>query len=42
VVYAAEIREMMLEPTTKMMVQGETRGGKGSRRRHRVRERDRL
>jgi hypothetical protein len=31
VVYADEIREMMLEPTRQNMVQGEARGGKGSR-----------
>jgi hypothetical protein len=31
VVYADEIREMMLEPTREKMVQGEARGGKGSR-----------
>ena len=30
-VYADEIREMMLEPTREKMVQGEERGGKGSR-----------
>jgi hypothetical protein len=31
VVYADEIREMMLEPARQNMVQGEARGGKGSR-----------
>ena len=31
VVYADEIREQMLEPTREKMVQGEARGGKGSR-----------
>ena len=31
VVYADEIREMMLEPARQSMVQGESRGGKGSR-----------
>jgi hypothetical protein len=31
VVYADEIREMMLEPTRERMVQGQERGGKGSR-----------
>jgi len=31
VVYADEIRELMLEPALQNMVQGEARGGKGSR-----------
>src|SRR5204863_7833193 len=31
VVYADEIRELMLEPARQEMVQGEARGGKGSR-----------
>ncbi len=31
VIYADEIREMMLEPTRQTMVQGQDRGGKGSR-----------
>lgn len=31
VVYADEIRELMLEPARQNMVQGEDRGGKGSR-----------
>jgi hypothetical protein len=31
VVYADEIRELMLEPARQTMVQGEARGGKGSR-----------
>ena len=31
VVYAAEIRELMLEPARQTMVQGDARGGKGSR-----------
>jgi hypothetical protein len=31
VVYADEIREMMLEPAREKMVQGDARGGKGSR-----------
>jgi len=30
VVYADEIRELMLEPARQTMVQGEARGGKGS------------
>jgi hypothetical protein len=31
VVYADEIREMMLEPARQTMVQGDARGGKRSR-----------
>ena len=31
VVYADEIRELMLEPARQNMVQGNARGGKGSR-----------
>ena len=31
VVYADEIRELMLEPARQTMVQGDARGGKGSR-----------
>jgi hypothetical protein len=31
VIYADEIRELMLEPARQNMVQGEARGGKGSR-----------
>jgi hypothetical protein len=31
VVYANQIRELMLEPARQTMVQGEARGGKGSR-----------
>ena len=31
VVYADEIREMVLEPARQAMVQGDARGGKGSR-----------
>ncbi len=31
VIYADEIRELLLEPARQNMVQGEARGGKGSR-----------
>jgi hypothetical protein len=31
IVYSEEIRETMLEPARQNMVQGEARGGKGSR-----------